>query len=108
MKIMIRIRPGSAQSDVWPLRKRPLDMHRSICSKPRKCHRGWPNLRDHHFEKHLSVYMSTDCKLLYPWFNCSTTAIVPTHTRNCVKRVMIKDLCLEPNSLCTGYCVLGI
>ena len=29
MKIMITIRPRSAQSDVWPLRNSILDMHRS-------------------------------------------------------------------------------
>ena len=30
MKIMIRIGLGSAESDVWPLRNRILDMHRSM------------------------------------------------------------------------------
>ena len=33
-------------------------------------------MRNHHFEKHLGVWMATKkSNLLYPWFNCSTTTI---------------------------------
>ena len=36
---------------------------------------GKPSLRNHHFGNSSGVQMATESNLLYPWFNCSTTAI---------------------------------
>ena len=53
---------------------RPLNRERSI-GRAQVTYREGPNLKNHHFKKHLGVQIATDSNLVYTWFNCSTTTV---------------------------------